>query len=325
MARTGGFGKAFKFMDQDRTGFIEKAEFRQAINFMNLDSHIRKPVIDALLALIDTDDDRNDGGGTGGGTDIQYREFAKYMSSEKLEDVTAPGQIEGALAQVSRRAPTEDSTKDGSTLRSPPARTSRCAAWTRARNRLCVTSPHSYTRELVALWWRAGQRGDPRGRLACRRAARTGGGGTHEGGRGAVRAPPQASQGLATTARQGARRAQHGAVRAARGVRLASFPPSAARRVQRRVASAQAVCRGARPLPPPPLPWTRGLWGGAHCLSEPHCRCMRRWRLTLAGALASADAMSLVARLERPLVGWRIGRTRAAVVAAVAGATDEDR
>ena len=61
---SGGFGKAFKFLDEDRTGFIEQAEFRNMVKYMNLENALRKPVIDALLELIDSDDDRKDGLGT---------------------------------------------------------------------------------------------------------------------------------------------------------------------------------------------------------------------------------------------------------------------
>jgi len=92
----GYFGKAFKFMDADRTGFIDKDEFKLAIKFMNLDQNIRSPVVDALLTLIDSDDDRGDGVGT----DIQYREFAKYMSSETLNDVTNAEKIEQAMSRA---------------------------------------------------------------------------------------------------------------------------------------------------------------------------------------------------------------------------------
>ncbi len=76
LMKHGYFGKAFKFMDADRTGFVDKGEFKLAIKFMNLDTHIRPPVIDALLALIDQDDDRGDGKGT----DIQCARLNLRMS-----------------------------------------------------------------------------------------------------------------------------------------------------------------------------------------------------------------------------------------------------
>ena len=53
----GYFGKAFKYMDADRTGFVDRNEFKLAIKLMSLDTHIRPPVIDALFNLIERDGD----------------------------------------------------------------------------------------------------------------------------------------------------------------------------------------------------------------------------------------------------------------------------
>ena len=53
----GYFGKAFKYMDADRTGFVDRNEFKLAIKLMSLDTHIRPPVVDALFNLIEHDGD----------------------------------------------------------------------------------------------------------------------------------------------------------------------------------------------------------------------------------------------------------------------------
>jgi len=99
LMRHGYFGKAFKFMDQDRTGLIDKEEFKLAVKFMNLDTHIRRPAIDALLALIDQDKAKTDKSGVAN-HEIEYHEFAKYMSSETLLDVATDERIEQAMRKA---------------------------------------------------------------------------------------------------------------------------------------------------------------------------------------------------------------------------------
>jgi len=92
----GYFGKAFKYMDADRTGFVDRNEFKLAIKLMSLDTHIRPPVIDALFNLIERDGDHFKSGK--GSDEIQYRDFAKYMSSETLNEVTTDAKIKEAMA-----------------------------------------------------------------------------------------------------------------------------------------------------------------------------------------------------------------------------------
>ena len=56
--------KAFKYMDQDGSGFINRSEFEWALAAMNV--NIRKAVLDSLLDIIDVEDDGD--GGTPPGT-----------------------------------------------------------------------------------------------------------------------------------------------------------------------------------------------------------------------------------------------------------------
>ena len=90
----GGFGKAFRFMDEDASGYISRAEFGEALFRLNLAS-IRRPVIEAMLDIVDTDDD-----GGGAGADIQYREYAKYMACEDITDMATPEQLAYACGEL---------------------------------------------------------------------------------------------------------------------------------------------------------------------------------------------------------------------------------
>jgi Ca2+-binding EF-hand superfamily protein len=61
--------KAFKYMDKDGSGFINRSEFESTLNDLNV--VIRKPVLDSLLDIIDVED--NDDGDED--HDIGFREL----------------------------------------------------------------------------------------------------------------------------------------------------------------------------------------------------------------------------------------------------------
>jgi len=70
--------KAFKNMDMDGSGFINRSEFEGALK--NLNVQLKKPVLDSLLDIIDVEDD-DDGGDD---HDIGFREFARVMTAADL-------------------------------------------------------------------------------------------------------------------------------------------------------------------------------------------------------------------------------------------------
>jgi len=67
--------KAFKYMDKDGSGFINRKEFEDALRDLNVS--IRKPVLDSLIDIIDVED--NDDGDDD--NDIGFREFARVMTA----------------------------------------------------------------------------------------------------------------------------------------------------------------------------------------------------------------------------------------------------
>ena len=74
--------KAFKYMDMDGSGFINRSEFETALKYLNV--NIRKPVLDSLLDIIDVEDDSDDPGADPNEHDIGFREFARVFCAADL-------------------------------------------------------------------------------------------------------------------------------------------------------------------------------------------------------------------------------------------------
>ena len=77
--------KAFKYMDVDGSGFIDRGEFEQGLK--NLNISVRQPVLDTLLDIIDAED--NDDGGDG--HDIGFKEFSRVMQAADVFKMAALG------------------------------------------------------------------------------------------------------------------------------------------------------------------------------------------------------------------------------------------
>ena len=92
LTKFGAFGKAFRCIDENASGYISRFEFHRLMAILNLAIAIRRPVIEAIIDLMDTDRD-----GAGHGEEIQYREFAKYMSCEDILKLASPEQLAIAL------------------------------------------------------------------------------------------------------------------------------------------------------------------------------------------------------------------------------------
>lgn len=77
--------KAFKYMDVDGSGFIDRGEFEHGLK--NLNISVRQPVLDTLLDIIDAED--NDDGGDG--HDIGFKEFSRVMQAADVFKMAALG------------------------------------------------------------------------------------------------------------------------------------------------------------------------------------------------------------------------------------------
>lgn len=75
--------KAFKYMDTDGSGYINRKEFEAGLR--NLNIAVRKPVLDTLLDIIDAED--NDDGGDD--HDIGFKEFARVMTAADVFKMAA--------------------------------------------------------------------------------------------------------------------------------------------------------------------------------------------------------------------------------------------
>jgi len=82
LSKYGSFTRAFRSIDQDGTGLIERHEFEQALRAVNLDG-IRQPVILCLLDMMDYDDD-DDGES---GYDIKYEEFVHFLAADDVHSL----------------------------------------------------------------------------------------------------------------------------------------------------------------------------------------------------------------------------------------------
>ena len=106
--------RAFRLIDEDHTGYISRQEFRHAIELLNLNI-LRKPVLEAMISLIDERDD----GGAEAGKEIHYNEFAKYMSADDIFEAATDEQIEEVTTRWQPRPP---SPPPPSPIRPPPPR-----------------------------------------------------------------------------------------------------------------------------------------------------------------------------------------------------------
>jgi Ca2+-binding EF-hand superfamily protein len=93
LSKHGTIHKAFKFMDKDGSGFINRAEFEGALRQLNL--NLPKAVLDSLMDIIDVEDD-DDGDED---HDIAFREFARVMQAA---DVFKMGVLEPRPDQSKR-------------------------------------------------------------------------------------------------------------------------------------------------------------------------------------------------------------------------------
>jgi hypothetical protein len=84
LSKYGSFTRAFRSIDQDGTGFIERHEFERALRTVNLDG-IRQPVVLCLLEMMDYDDD-DDGEA---GYDIKYEEFVQFLAADDVRTLFA--------------------------------------------------------------------------------------------------------------------------------------------------------------------------------------------------------------------------------------------
>jgi len=75
------FGKAFKFIDKDRTGNITREELELAMYELQLTSGIASDVVSTLIDLIDSDEDEGD--------EIEFSEFARVLSSDDVMAMAA--------------------------------------------------------------------------------------------------------------------------------------------------------------------------------------------------------------------------------------------
>lgn len=77
-----GFQAAFRSVDRDGSGYINRAELEQCLVSLNLNT-IRKEVIDTLIDFIDCENDLEDDT-DGGPTDIGYQEFARAFATNDI-------------------------------------------------------------------------------------------------------------------------------------------------------------------------------------------------------------------------------------------------
>ena len=75
----GGFTKMFRIIDEDKSGHCSRAEVRQLIMNLNLESIVRPQVLEELINLMDVDGDDK----------IEYKEFARVCSAEDVFDMRA--------------------------------------------------------------------------------------------------------------------------------------------------------------------------------------------------------------------------------------------
>lgn len=77
-----GFQQAFRSIDKDGSGYINRNELEACLHNLNL-SMLRKDVIDTLVDFIDCENDLDDDT-DGGPTDIGYREFARAFATDDI-------------------------------------------------------------------------------------------------------------------------------------------------------------------------------------------------------------------------------------------------
>jgi len=82
MDKYSGFQQAFRSVDKDGSGFINRGELEACLLTLNLNM-IRTEVIDTLIDFIDCENNLDDDT-DGGPTDIHYREFARAMATADI-------------------------------------------------------------------------------------------------------------------------------------------------------------------------------------------------------------------------------------------------
>jgi len=73
----GGLTKMFRNIDEDKSGMCSRAEVRQLILNLNLESIVRPAVLEELICLMDVDSDDA----------ISYKEFARAVTADDVFDM----------------------------------------------------------------------------------------------------------------------------------------------------------------------------------------------------------------------------------------------
>jgi len=82
MDKFSGFQQAFRSVDKDGSGYINRGELEACLLTLNLNM-LRKDVVDTLIDFIDCENNLDDDT-DGGPTDIHYREFARAMATDDI-------------------------------------------------------------------------------------------------------------------------------------------------------------------------------------------------------------------------------------------------